>query len=261
MPATNFCCRFPRTPCTASTLRRLKPLLCEYLQKLTFAFRSRPCSLQLRTDSSVPSPNSPTGSIATRGQILALAQAAPHALVLVDEAYFHFYGETVLGMISKIPNIIVARTFSKAYGLAALRLGLLAGSPRHLQWARRVLSPYSVNHVALTCLGAALHDQSYLDWYVKEVTQARGEFLKELTRIGVRHWPTEANFVLVEIGSAHKQFAAAMQHQGVLVRDRSADPGCDGCVRITIGTRNQMQIALAAIEAFLHSPQPVGVTP
>jgi histidinol-phosphate aminotransferase len=209
----------------------------------------------------IANPNSPTGSIATRGQILALAQAAPHALVLVDEAYFHFYGETVLDMISKIPNIIVARTFSKAYGLAALRLGLLAGSPMHLQWARRVLSPYSVNHVALTCLGAALNDQSYLDWYVKEVTQARGEFLKELTRIGVRHWPTEANFVLVEIGSAHKQFAAAMQHQGVLVRDRSADPGCDGCVRITIGTRSQMQVALAAIEAFLHSPQPVGVTP
>ena len=209
----------------------------------------------------IANPNSPTGSVATRGQIIALAQAAPHALVLVDEAYYHFYGETVLDLISTIPNIIVARTFSKAYGLAALRLGLLAGSPMHLQWARRVLSPYSVNHVALTCLTAALNDQSYLDCYVNEVTQARSEFLAALKGLGLRHWPTQANFVLVEIGTAHKQFVTAMQQQGVLMRDRSADPGCDGCVRITIGTRSQMQLALAAIETFLHSLQPAGVTP
>jgi len=204
-------------------------------------------------------PNSPTGSIATREQILAIAQAAPGAVVLVDEAYFHFYGQTVIDLAGKVPNLIVARTFSKAYGLAGLRLGLLAGSESLLRWVRRVLSPYSVNSVALAALTAALHDQSYLDWYVAQVKEARAEFLSGLTGLGLNYWPTEANFVLVNIGQVHREFVAAMREQGILVRDRSADPGCLGCVRITIGTPEQMRHALAAVESFLKS-NPAGVS-
>jgi histidinol-phosphate aminotransferase len=199
----------------------------------------------------IANPNSPTGSVATRDQIFAIALAAPQALILVDEAYYHFYGQTVIDLIDTIPNIIVARTFSKAYGLASLRLGLLAGSESHLKWVRRVLSPYSVNTVALVALTAAVNDQSYLDWYVGEIKQSRAEFLAALTRIGLSYWPTEANFVLVNIGSSHKEFVAAMRDQSILVRDRSADPGCDGLVRITIGTRQQMAHAIGAIESFL----------
>ena len=206
----------------------------------------------------IANPNSPTGSIATREQILAIVQAAPNAIVLVDEAYFHFYGQTVMDLIGKLPNLIVARTFSKAYGLASLRLGLLAGPEPLLRWARRVLSPYSVNTIALVALTAVLEDQTYLDWYVSQVKQARAEFLTSLAGIGLAYWPTEANFVLLNIGSAHKQFVAAMREQGILVRDRSADPGCDGCVRITIGTPEQMSHALKAVQGFLQS-QPAGV--
>ena len=198
----------------------------------------------------IANPNSPTGSIATREQILSIAKAAPQAIVLVDEAYFHFYGQTVMDLIGQVPNLIVARTFSKAYGLASLRIGLLAGPVPLLQWIRRVLSPYSVNSIALAALTAALEDQTYLNWYVDQVKQARIEFLSGLTQLGVQYWPTEANFVLLDIGPAHKQFADAMRQAGILVRDRSADPGCDGCVRITIGTPEQMRPALAAIEAF-----------
>jgi histidinol-phosphate aminotransferase len=196
----------------------------------------------------IANPNSPTGSIATREQILAIAHAAPSAVVLVDEAYFHFYGQTVMDLVGKLPNLIVARTFSKAYGLASLRLGLLAGPEPLLRWARRVLSPYSVNTIALAALTAALEDQTYLDWYVSQVKQAHAEFLASLTDIGLSYWPTEANFVLVNIGSTHKQFVAAMREQGILVRDRSADPGCEGCVRITIGTPEQMRRAVTAIQ-------------
>jgi histidinol-phosphate aminotransferase len=201
----------------------------------------------------IANPNSPTGSVASREQILAIAQAAPEAIVLVDEAYFHFYGQSVIDLVGIVPNLVVARTFSKAYGLAGLRLGLLAGPESLLCWVRRVLSPYSVNSVALAALTAALSDQSYLDWYVAEVKQARKEFLTGLARLGVNYWPTEANFVLVNIGPAHREFVAAMREQGILVRDRSADPGCAGCVRITIGTPEQMRHALAAVESFLKS--------
>ena len=101
---------------------------------------------------------------------------APQAVVLVDEAYFHFYGETVIDLIGTLPNLVVARTFSKAYGLAGLRVGVLAGPVDLMHWIRRVLSPYSVNSVALACLPAALDDMAYLDWYVGEVLAARADF-------------------------------------------------------------------------------------
>jgi histidinol-phosphate aminotransferase len=204
----------------------------------------------------IANPNSPTGSVATRGQILAVAQAAPQAIVLVDEAYFHFFGETVVDLVGIVPNLIVARTFSKAYGLASLRLGLLAGPDSLLRWVRRVLSPYSVNSVALVALTAALQDQDYLNWYVEEVKRARAEFLAGLSLIGVSFWPTEANFVLVKIGATHREFVAAMREQGILVRDRSADPGSQGCVRVTIGTVEQMRQALPVVEGFFHSQSP-----
>lgn len=198
----------------------------------------------------IANPNSPTGSVCTREQILQIVQFAPQAVVLVDEAYFHFYGETVMDLVGKIPNLIVARTFSKAYGVAGLRIGLLAGPEVLLHWTRRVLSPYSVNSVALAALAAALQDRAYLDWYVAEIKGARSQFLDDLRRQGLQFWPTEANFVLVKIGPAHRQFADAMRSQGILVRDRSADPGCDGLVRITIGSREQMRQAAAAIAEY-----------
>jgi histidinol-phosphate aminotransferase len=199
----------------------------------------------------IANPNSPSGTVATREQIVELARKAPQAILLVDEAYFHFYGETVVDLISTLPNLIVARTFSKAYGLAGLRVGLLAGSVDQMRWVRRVLSPYSVNLLALACLPPALEDESYLDWYVSEVKAARTEFETALDAAGVRRWPSRANFILTEIGPQHAEFARLMHEAGVLVRDRSSDPGCDGRVRITIGTREQMRQAVAALNQTL----------
>jgi histidinol-phosphate aminotransferase len=194
----------------------------------------------------IANPNSPSGSVVTREQLLAIAERAPHAVLLVDEAYYHFHGETVIDLVGKIPNLIVARTFSKAYGLAGLRLGLLAGPVEMMQWIRRVLSPYSVNSIALACLPPALDDTTYLDWYVGEVLAARAELEASVDAAGLRRWPSRANFVLVEIGTQHAEFVNLMKDAGVLVRDRSNDPGCDGLVRITIGTREQMNRAIPA---------------
>jgi histidinol-phosphate aminotransferase len=199
----------------------------------------------------IANPNSPAGSLASREQIMEIACRAPHAVILIDEAYFHFCGETVLDLIGAQPNLIVARTFSKAYGLAGLRVGVLAGSVEPMQWIRRVLSPYSVNSIALACLPAALGDKSYLNWYVAEVLSARAEFEVALDETGVRWWPSAANFVLVEIGAKHSEFVRRMNAAGVLVRDRSSDPGCDGRVRITIGTREQMGHAAIAMREVI----------
>jgi histidinol-phosphate aminotransferase len=219
---------------------------------LQFPFEKLVRSITSRTKIiAIANPNSPSGSIATREQIVELARRAPHTIVLVDEAYFHFCGESVIDLIGKSSNLIVARTFSKAYGLAGLRVGVLAGPIESMQWVRRVLSPYSVNSVALACLPAALEDTAYLSWYVAEVLAARGEFEAALTAAKVRYWPSRANFILVEIGSRHQEFVHHMHSAGVLVRDRSNDPGCDGRVRITIGTHEQMKKAAAAMNEAL----------
>jgi histidinol-phosphate aminotransferase len=199
----------------------------------------------------IANPNSPSGSVATREQLLLLATRAPQAVLLVDEAYFHFYGETLMDLVGTLPNLVVARTFSKAYGLAGLRLGLLAGPVELMRWVRRVLSPYSVNSLALACLPPALEDTAYLNWYVAEVLAARTEFEAALDAAGVRRWPSRTNFVLVEIGARHAEFVCLMRDAGVLVRDRSNDPGCDGRVRITIGTRAQMKQAVTALNNAL----------
>jgi histidinol-phosphate aminotransferase len=219
---------------------------------LQFPFQRLAASISPRTKIiAIANPNSPSGTLATRAQILELAHLAPQAIILVDEAYFHFCGETVIDLIGKSSNLMVARTFSKAYGLAGLRVGVLAGPAESIQWVRRVLSPYSVNSVALACLPAALEDTAYLAWYVAEVLAARREFEAALTAAKVRHWPSRANFILVEIGPRHKDFVQHMHSAGVLVRDRSNDPGCDGRVRITIGTREQMKKAISAMNVTL----------
>ena len=195
----------------------------------------------------IANPNSPSGSVATREQLLSLARRAPQAVLLVDEAYYHFHGETVMDLVGTVPNLVVARTFSKAYGLAGLRLGLLAAPVELMRWMRRVLSPYSVNSIALACLPPALEDVAYLDWYVSEVLAARAEFEIALDNAGLRRWPSRANFILVDIGPQHREFVQLMRAAGVLVRDRSNDPGCLGRVRVTIGTREQMKQAVTAL--------------
>jgi len=229
-------------------------------EDLQFPFERLVSAISPRTKIiAIANPNSPSGSVATREQILEIARRAPDAVVLVDEAYFHFFGETVMDLIGSVPNLMVARTFSKAYGLAGFRLGVLAGPVELMKWVRRVLSPYSVNSLALACLPAALEDTAYLDWYVGEVLAARGEFEAVLDELSVRRWPSRANFVLVEIGEKHRDFVRLMSAGGVLVRDRSNDPGCDGCVRITIGTGEQMLEAVEVLRRTMSELRGEGI--
>jgi histidinol-phosphate aminotransferase len=199
----------------------------------------------------VSSPNNPTGAVVSREHLLAIAEAAPHAVLMVDEAYYHFHGESTMGDVSKVPNLIVARTFSKAYGLANLRIGMLAGNAELLKYVRKVSSPYNVNGVALDCLPSALADEEYLAWYVEQVRIGRERMMRGLGELGVPFFPSQANFVLMNIGSLHKELVATMRTHGVLLRDRSADPGCAGFVRITIGVEDHVTRGLAALKAAL----------
>ena len=200
----------------------------------------------------VSSPNNPTGAVVSREHLLAIAKAAPHAVLMVDEAYYHFHGETTMGDVPAVPNLLVARTFSKAYGLANLRIGMLAGNAALLKYVRKVSSPYNVNGVALDCLAVALADEDYLAWYVEQVRVGRDRMMRGFDEMGVPYFPSHANFVLMKIGLKHKELVTAMRRHGVLLRDRSADPGCSGFVRITIGIEEHVRMGLAALRSSLE---------
>ena len=206
----------------------------------------------------VASPNNPTGGIVSREHLLAIAAAAPHAVVFVDEAYYHFHGESTLADIANHPNLIVGRTFSKAYGLANLRLGMLAGNAELMYWVRKVTSPYNVNGLALECLPVALEDDAYVRWYSDQVATGRERTMAGLRELGVGYFPSHANFILMKIGPLHAALCEAMRAHGVLLRDRSSDPGCDGFVRITIGIEDHVTRGLAALKTSLKE---IGWTP
>jgi histidinol-phosphate aminotransferase len=195
----------------------------------------------------IANPNNPTGQVASRVELLRIAHSAPQAAILIDEAYFEFHGETLLDQIGRFPNLFVARTFSKAYGLAGLRIGVLLGPSEQISAVRRVASPYNVNAVALACLPAALADQNFVHRYVDDVRQGRKRLQDELRSLGIPYWASRANFVLASFGQQHRAFVDHMGRRGVLVRDRSQDPGCEGCVRITVGAAEHMDQLLVAI--------------
>ncbi len=199
----------------------------------------------------VASPNNPTGAVVGREHLLAIASAAPQAVLMVDEAYYHFDGSSVMDDLAAVPNLIVARTFSKAYGLANLRIGMLAGNAELLKYVRKVSSPYNVNGVALDCLPVALADEEYVAWYSEQVRVGCERMMNGLRELGVPFFPSHANFVLMNIGPKHKELVQTTRTHGVLLRDRSADPGCDGFVRITIGLKDHVTRGLEALRTSL----------
>jgi histidinol-phosphate aminotransferase len=200
----------------------------------------------------VANPNNPTGAVADPADLLEIARLLPQAAILVDEAYFEFYGQTVLPRFRSLPNLFVARTFSKAYGMAGFRIGTLVGDAAQMAMVRRVSSPYNVNGLALACLPTALADDNYIQQYADQVREGRAQLQDEFRNRGIPYWPSEANFVLARLSPLKSAFVQAMRTRGILVRDRSRDYGCDGCVRITIGTIEHTNRLLVALRQVLE---------
>jgi len=198
----------------------------------------------------IANPNNPTGTISRPEDLLTIARSAPRAAILIDEAYYEFCGQTLLPRCNESPNIFITRTFSKAYGLAGLRIGALVGDREQLRSIRRVSSPYNTNAVALACLPEAIADQKYIENYVAEVRASRATLESALRQHGIPFWLSEANFVLARVGPTAndaKAFVDHMRQQGILVRDRSSDYNCQGCVRFTLGPRQHCDRVLSAL--------------
>lgn len=193
-------------------------------------------------------PNNPTGTQLTRPQVRAVLQAARRTIVVVDEAYWEFSGLTVLPWIRDFPNLLVIRTFSKAAGLAGLRLGCLLANRDLIRLIRRAQPPFAVNTAALLAAEAAVRDAAYVRGYVREVRAARRLLSTSLARLGIRAFPSEANFLLLNLGRKSAAILRALSNRGILLRERGTDFGRRGYVRVTLGTLAQTRKFIAALE-------------
>ncbi len=193
-------------------------------------------------------PSNPTGRLIPVPDLARIAAAAPGAIVLVDEAYIEFGGTSFLPELARHPNVLVGRTFSKAYGLAGMRVGILIGQPQALDPVRAVTLPFNVNAVAMVATMAALEDRAFLPGYAAEVARSREMLYETCRRLGLPYWESAANFVLVRVGKDAPGIVKALASRGVHVRDRSADPATPGCIRMTAGMLAHTEVAIAALQ-------------
>jgi len=200
----------------------------------------------------ITSPNNPTGVRVSLDDIDRVASALPpEALLLVDEAYHDFCGDTALPLISSRRNVIVGRTFAKGHGLAALRAGCLVAHSSTLARIRPIVPPYSLNVCAAAGLRAALADRSRLAWYVAQVDRSRTLIYELCVRLGLTCWRSGANFVLLRVGDRASEVVERLAARSIFIRNRSSEPGCEGCVRITAGVVEHTERCLAALEEIL----------
>lgn len=202
----------------------------------------------------ITTPHNPSGAVVSEADVRAVIDAAGHAIVFIDEAYHDFHGVNLLHLAQEFPNVMIGRTFSKAYGLAGIRAGVVIARPELLAPVRYVMPLFNLNVVAVAALRAAIADPGYTPWYVAQARESKALLYAALDRLGLRYWKSEANFVLVHAGDRLDALVAGLRAKGVLVRDRSKEHGCAGCFRITMGPVAHTETAIAALEALCGQP-------
>ena len=185
----------------------------------------------------ISNPNNPTGTGIGLEGIERILRASPQTCVLIDEAYYEFSGVTALPLLKRYPNLFVSRTFSKAYGMAAMRIGCLFSQAQNVAMMRKGQSPYSVNLLAAIAARAAVADTEYVRRYVEESLAARDALYSGFIAMGIPFYRSQGNFVLFRAGERSVEIRDRLRERGVLVRDRSYEIA--GCVRVTAGTREQ----------------------
>jgi histidinol-phosphate aminotransferase len=198
----------------------------------------------------INTPHNPSGRPVSEADIRAVIARAEHAVVFIDEAYHDFHGVNYLRFTREFPNVMVGRTFSKAYGLAGIRAGAVIARPELLAPVRYVMPLFNLNAVAVAALRAAIADTDYMPRSVAQARESKTLLYDALTRVGLPHWKSETNFVLVKAGDRCQDLVAGLRARGVLVRDRSKEHGCAGCFRITVGPVEHTRTAIAALEAL-----------
>ncbi|EFK59409.1 histidinol-phosphate transaminase [Sphingobacterium spiritivorum] len=197
------------------------------------------------------SPNNPTGNAINRKDIELILNNF-HGIVVVDEAYINFsQTRSFTQELAEYPNLVVLQTLSKAWGLAALRLGMAFASKEIIEVFNKIKPPYNINQATQDIVLEALDKVDQVNAWIKETVAERELLVKELVKIGYVQYitPSDANFILVRMDNPRGLYTYLVQH-GIIVRDRSKVELCEGCLRITVGTPEENKILLEKMTAF-----------
>ena len=200
------------------------------------------------------SPNNPSGNLLSRKDVLQLLESF-HGLIVVDEAYIDFSGSAgLMPELKEFPNLIVLQTFSKAWGLAGLRLGVGYASQAVIALLQKIKPPYNINSLTQNIALAALVDSSIKNEQLDSIIKERKYMEKKLGQFSFvnKVYPSDANFILTQVNDAQRCYDHLLQ-QGIIVRNRSSVVMCDNCLRITIGTQEENKKLIEALTKYEKS--------
>lgn len=197
------------------------------------------------------SPNNPTGNSLDRGAVEALLNNY-FGIVVVDEAYINFSRQrSYVSDLADYPNLVVMQTLSKAWGLAALRVGMAFASTAIVDIMNKIKPPYNINQASQDLVLKALDEVDQVNEMIRVLVQERGRLERAFSTMGIveKLYPSDANFLLVQVKEAKKMYQYLLE-KGIVVRDRSSVILCDNCLRITVGTEQENLELITAFEQY-----------
>lgn len=198
----------------------------------------------------MPSPNNPTGNSFRERDIIEILERFPGP-VIVDEAYGEYAERSMIPRVDEFPNLIVLRTFSKAYAMASLRVGYSVSNLEYADMMNCVKIPYSLNRVSEGAAIAAVKDQEFIRRSVELVKENRPILTGELRRLGFEPFPSDANFILAKCPRDHAEITERLRKKGVLIRDFGSRKGTENCIRTTVGDRHLNAVLIRKMEEVI----------
>lgn len=197
----------------------------------------------------IVNPNNPTGVMYNEHQVRTILEAAPHAILIVDEAYYEFGGISMTHLVKEYDNLVVTRTFSKCFGIAAQRIGYMMASDHIIHNCLKIFNPKSVNRIGQLSAEAALEDLPHIDAYMRSVTESKHVFKRYFLSRGIEFKTTPANFVLIQHPMV-KELIKLLEKRGIYVRDRSDQ--INGYLRMSVGTVEQTEEVISIFDSVLE---------
>ena len=200
------------------------------------------------------SPNNPTANLLNKNSIKDLLQKTK-SIIVVDEAYIDFAGDesSCLDLINEFPNLVILRTFSKAWGLAGIRLGYCICDEEIINYLFKIKAPYNINSLTRKAFHEAFSNSSKKDEFISSILKEKQYIIEELNKITniEKLFPSDTNYILIKIQDA-VSVQKLLANEGVIIRDRSNQPGLENCLRITVGTHEQNEQLLRSLHKVLN---------